>query len=57
MLRVGGTSSQLPDEMLHMISQYIGGNEHCLSLALSGRLQGFASFYGKERYNLQLIIP
>ena len=50
MFRVGGSNhSRLPDEMLNMISKYLGGDEHSLSLAISGRLQGFACFYGKER--------
>ena len=49
MFRVGGSNhSRLPDEMLDMISKYLGGDEHSLSLAISGRLKWCARFYGKE---------
>jgi len=42
-------SPRLPNEMLSFIAKYLEGDENCLSLALSGAIKGFASFYGATR--------
>jgi len=39
----------LSNEMLHFLSKYLNGHENCLSLSLSGVIEGFGTFYGSNR--------
>jgi len=43
-----GATLQLPNELLLFITKYLKDDD-CVSLALSGVIQGFASFYSLNR--------
>ena len=43
-----GATQQLPNELLLFLSKYLR-DEDCVSLALSGVVKGFASFYRLNR--------
>jgi len=47
-MNLGATRQQLPNELLLFLSKYLR-DEDCVSLALSGVVKGFASFYRLNR--------
>jgi len=44
-----GSKVQLPNELLSHLSKYLDGDVNAFSLALSGSVDEFSSFYGQER--------
>ena len=42
-------SIRLPPPLVLKIAKYLGGEEHRLSLAISGAMDGYASLYAKDR--------